>query len=514
MKIPIGNTTSSRLARKDYLMLIVLLALAVFTRFYRLGDASLWLDEVFTIGSAQLPWSTLWVTAYDPTPPLFFSTIKLILNFGDNEWLLRLPSAACGVFTVLFVYSATRKLWDARTAFFTGILLTFSLGNIEYSQEARAYAMAGMFIALSFLGLATLNVRWRDSTSDFSFLAFLKSGGAVYAFGALCALYSHNTAVFYWIGAQFFFAVWWVRPFRFSRLCLLSWFAVNFVVLLIWLPWLFASMEVMDTSMFTWLGQKSFSRALGTIQHVYGFFGGYGVQPYTNILLFSLIVWGALGLRKNPVMLTVLLALVLCSTLAVWAYGFLGTPIFMDRTILWGTLFTTVFAGVGISRLPTSLAYLALAVLVMIGALGFSDYHKSDRAENEEWRDAVGVFNSKQQSGDMLMFRTHYVAHPFLYYVKDRDRRWNVLGVNCRKGVFLFGEMQDNQGQLFVSWSREKPTWNTSAPASKDTSLWVVDSHCFSLESMDLSNRWISARWQLAESYEFKAINLYRFVLR
>ena len=76
------GTPPGSLAKQDYFNLLLLLVLAAGTRFYRLGDASFWADEVFTLKFASLPWSTLWVSAYEATPPLYYTVIRLMMDAG------------------------------------------------------------------------------------------------------------------------------------------------------------------------------------------------------------------------------------------------------------------------------------------------------------------------------------------------------------------------------------------------------------------------------------------------
>ena len=97
----------SCLKRTDWFNLAIVMTIAAATRIYQLGHASLWFDESTTILMARLPWSTLWVTAYDPTPPLYYSVIKVLLNFGHSEFLLRLPSVIFAVLTVAIIYITT-----------------------------------------------------------------------------------------------------------------------------------------------------------------------------------------------------------------------------------------------------------------------------------------------------------------------------------------------------------------------------------------------------------------------
>jgi Dolichyl-phosphate-mannose-protein mannosyltransferase len=482
----------------------------VATRFYRLGDASFWGDEVFTLKAAALPWSTLWVTAYNPTPPLYYSIIRLMMDVSVSEWWLRLPSAIFGTLTVLFAYLATKKISDSRAALASALLLTLSTINIEYSQEGRAYALVGMCIAMSFLGLACLNAHWRKGTSQFTFSNFLKEGGALYGIGVLAALYSHNTAVFFWIAAQFFFLGWWVHPFKFSRNLLATWFVVNFLVLLIWVPWLLASLQVIETDMFTWLRQYELQDAVRVWRMVNSIQPSDRLNILIDAVILLLTLWGWISLRKNVSMAVALFAMLIFSSVVIWAYGFIGTPVFIKRTVLWGSLFSFMLVGIGISRLPLLAGRLVLLALVCIGLAGFYNYNQTNMAENQDWRSPAMIFNQQGSQDDIWLFRTTWPAPAFLHYVDNDQTDRRVLGWSCRKRQPLFGKIESNDVYSKVAWSESNPGW--AAGNITDSTVWVIQSECFDRESVDVSNKWLGQNWERANTYEFRRVALVQWV--
>jgi len=496
--------------RKDYLNLALLLLLAAATRFYRLGDASFWADEIFTLKFASLPWSTLWVSAYEPTPPLLYSILRPMLDVSSAEWWVRLPSAVAGTLTILFAYLAVKKIADSRAALATGLLLTLSIANIEYSQEARAYALVGMWIAMSFLGLASLSARWREDISGFSFPGFLGAGGALYGISVLAALYSHNVAVFYWLGAQVFFLAWWIAPCRFSRGPLLSWFAINLVVLVLWIPWLLASMQVIEDNMFTWLGQVKAYPALQIWRQVNTIQTGFAVDGLLDAVILLLTLWGLVSLRKNRSMAVALLAMLLLSSVVIWAYGFVSVPIFMRRTLLWGSIFSFALVGIGISRLPLLLGRLVLAVLLAAGMLGFYKYDQSHLAENTDWRSAAEVFSEQAGQDDILLFRTTWPARAFLFYVERDQSDRRILGWSCKIRQPLFGKAQVAERYPQVAWSEGDPGWKNNKLT--ESSVWLVENECHDPASITTSDNWLKQNWVLARSFGFKGVTLHQWV--
>jgi len=495
--------------RKDLFHISIVLVIAVATRIYKLGYASVWLDEVATIKISSNPLSTLWVTAYDPTPPLYYSVIHWVLNFGHSEFFLRLPSFAFGVLTVAIIYIATRKIGGSLAAFAASLLLALSFHNIEYSQEARAYALLSLCVSVSFLGLANLYSRWTNTSSGFTFLEFLKCGGGLYGLGLIGALYTHNTAAFYWIGVQFFFLAWWIRPFAFSRSCLGYWFAINLCVLLLWLPWLFASLEVIERGRFSWLQLYDPERAFVVWRGVHGMPSSLLGQPYVDIAILTLGLIGLHSLRRHYAVIGLLVGLLVSSSVVIWAYGLLATPVYMLRTILWGSLFSAVLVGIGAAALPTRVGYGVTLLIFLAGAGGAFDYYDKNRAENESWRSAASLFKEMQRPNDILLFRTDYISMPFFYYIDDYSTDWKVVGWNCRKEYARSGQIEQGEQIMRVNWSDSDISADNPIAKIPDASLWVVESHCH-------PHNWAGAdalfhpNWRLQKTYKFRGVFVHR----
>lgn len=491
------------------LLFIILLASAV--RFYKLGHAALWLDEALTINLSSLPLSVLWITPYDSNPPLFYSIIHFLLQFGHSETLLRTPSAIFGVLTIIVIYFTTRKVSGSLAAFYVALLLSLSFHNIEYGQEARAYALLGLCLSISFLGLINLSLRWKDTCSRFTFREFILCGGGLYALGLIAALYTHNIAVFYWLGAQVFFLAWWFRPFKFSLQCLVIWGALNSVVLFLWLPWMFASFQVMEKGIFSWLGQASPEGAFATWRAIHGFRTVDFAQPYADLLLLITGILGIYSLRKNLTIVALILGLLVCSSVVIWAYGLVSTPVFMLRTILWGSLFSAVLVGIGVSRLPKPLGAVLILAFLSAQSKGVYDYYQTNFAEGESWRDVAAVFNEHQKPNDILLIRNPYVSWPFFYYVEGQSENWDIYGWSCSDSSALSGKIENAISIKTIDWKPSDLSPQNPIPVKKNASLWVIESHCNPKDWTEADALFFPG-WRLQTTYGFKRVYLHLLV--
>jgi uncharacterized membrane protein len=157
MQPEIGN-------RRFFLYAIwIAISIGIALRFYALDRQSLWPDELFSVGLATIVgenpqpvvfkhlhtltiedsfWS--WKFA-DQTPPLYDLVLRGWSGLaGDSDTALRLPSAIFGTALLLFSFFYLRKILPLETLFYYISLLSLSFMLIQYSQEARGYALSSL----------------------------------------------------------------------------------------------------------------------------------------------------------------------------------------------------------------------------------------------------------------------------------------------------------------------------------------------------------------------------------
>lgn len=140
---------------KENSWIILILALATFLRFYHLGFQSAWLDEVHTLKESD-PNMTLSqfnevIMFREGIPHLYFLIVRFLSDgLGASILVARIPSAIGGILTVWFVYLLGKELYDRRAGLISALLLTLNFFHIEYSQEARSYALLAFFTTASF----------------------------------------------------------------------------------------------------------------------------------------------------------------------------------------------------------------------------------------------------------------------------------------------------------------------------------------------------------------------------
>lgn len=131
-------------------LLLLVLMLAFGLRLYGLDSSSFWLDEIFTATAAQmdLPSILRFHLVEAGNPPLTsIITHAVFACLGQSEFVARLPSALFGSVSILLVYEVGKLLWTRKVGIMAALLMAVNAHHVQYSQEARHYALM-VFLAL------------------------------------------------------------------------------------------------------------------------------------------------------------------------------------------------------------------------------------------------------------------------------------------------------------------------------------------------------------------------------
>jgi len=153
------------------------------TRFVRLGEWSLWIDEALSLSDA--------LHGDAPINPLGYWLIGLCARAADgrpDEWLLRILPACFGYATIPLCAWAFRPVAGGRASAAAALVLAASSWHLYWSQNARFYTLAALLVLLG-TGLVLRG--------------FAKGRGALAIFGLAVAATSalaHPTALLVPIG--------------------------------------------------------------------------------------------------------------------------------------------------------------------------------------------------------------------------------------------------------------------------------------------------------------------------
>ena len=140
-----------------YLILTGLTLLALVLRFYKLGQWSFWIDEIYTIGRAQthVNFEAIIGNWWHPSISVIFTGLTLH-SLGVSEWSARLIPAIIGVISIPVLYFPIKKVWNSHISLIAMLLLAISPWHLFWSQNARyftslmlIYLLASFFIFLA-----------------------------------------------------------------------------------------------------------------------------------------------------------------------------------------------------------------------------------------------------------------------------------------------------------------------------------------------------------------------------
>jgi len=136
-----------------HILLICILTLGTFMRFYKIDERCLYPDSLMTINIiSQSSFHEVWSTVTDkfrPDPQLYYIILYYWGLISKSVFWLRAFSAICGALLVLVSYKLAKYLFDLKTALLTSYLVAISPLLVLYSQVIRYNSLNSLLNLLS-----------------------------------------------------------------------------------------------------------------------------------------------------------------------------------------------------------------------------------------------------------------------------------------------------------------------------------------------------------------------------
>jgi 4-amino-4-deoxy-L-arabinose transferase-like glycosyltransferase len=139
-------------------ILAVILLLALGLRLVNLGGRTLWYDEAFAVLFAEKGWDAMVDGTLTPVeggaadvhPLLYYATLNTWMDvFGQKAAAVRLYSVLVGVATVFAAFVLARDWFGDRTGLVAAFITAVAPFHVQYSQEARMYALLALVLVLT-----------------------------------------------------------------------------------------------------------------------------------------------------------------------------------------------------------------------------------------------------------------------------------------------------------------------------------------------------------------------------
>ncbi len=397
-----------------YIILSILI-LAALLRLLQLGSESLWWDEAVTVAIVRLDWGAFWkvLSHFEANMGLYFCLLRLWVNLGESEFVLRSLSALTGVLGVGLVYVLGKRLFDTKVGLIGAALLATNSFHIQYSQEARGYSLMVLLTALS--SRFFLRAIEHSSRNDW----------AGYILSATLAVYTHFFSVLV-LGAHW---VWLILVPRRN----IPWRGLLVAVLAI-------SMLLVPLAIF------ALARGTGQISWI------AKTRPEDAYNLFNSLVGGgrllllAYFVPCSIAFLCALKAWVQWKELfKIWSYAFLLSwlfvplvagfvislwkPVVVDRYFIICLPPLVLLAAVGLSQVrPSWISGVSLIVLLSLSAR--ADFRYYSHPHKEDWRGATAYVVSHAFPKDGILFYPGRARFGFDYYVRRLNpeaQTWQIV---------------------------------------------------------------------------------------
>lgn len=397
--------------RRSLIILVLLLVVAAALRVYRIDSESAWLDETFSIGIARDSVDTiLYETSKDVHPPLYYFLLRgWVVVFGSAVWTARLLSVLLSLGVLAATFFVGGRLVGRGAALVAVALLTVSVFQIEFAQEARMYALMALLATLSMgafmrLFAPVLDRRW--------FVAYVLATSAL--------TYTHVYSAFVVAAQGFILLVGLARSRPDARAPFMRWIFAVALVFVAFLPWL---------PTFTW--QVSHVREAFWIPAPVsnGWFEAFRAYAGANLLLYLLVTLAALGVaslattaapvRDDRPPLLWLLPWMLGPILIPFGLSFLGSSIYLPKYTIAASIPFALLAGAGV----VALRLRAVQAVVLAAAIGLSlqtlpTYYRV--LTKDGWRDAVRSIEQRAAPGDLVLVYPYYNDYAYDFY-RQRD---------------------------------------------------------------------------------------------
>ncbi|MDQ3078040.1 MAG: glycosyltransferase family 39 protein [Pseudomonadota bacterium] len=316
-----------RLTTTEAMALAAIVLTGAALRLVAAGAVPLWTDEALTYVIAQAPPLKLATAPVDPTAPLYYWLHQLLVPDGGSVLAGRSISIVAGILTIPVAFALGRALISGAAGLFAAAWTAFAFPLVDYSQEARAYALLVLLILSSALALhrvvTTKNSPRRRALAAFAVITIL-------------AIYTHFIALF-WVGPALL--ILRVKSGRTSEQGALRdcWLTCGLIVLAAIPEARRVLRYATEANAFHWLRQPSppeFARLLSDQWLPFG---------TTALIVVIALLLVLLAIRSRRFMTAwaqdnraavLILAALLVQPLALWLFGFFVSPVVMARTML------------------------------------------------------------------------------------------------------------------------------------------------------------------------------------
>ncbi len=408
--------------------LVVLLLIGYGLRLVNLGGRTLWYDEAFAVLFAQggleaMLYGTLTPVpggAADIHPLLYYVMLSGWMRvFGQSPEMVRLYSVLVGLVTLAAVYRLGTALFGRRVGVVATLITALAPFHIQYSQEARMYALLALWLALATWAYL---LAWRG-----------RGWGWWAAFGVLAALAMYTQQL-----AAFYLAALGLTPLlarRWDRLA--PTVAAAGLAFLLYLPW-FVNLpgQLGKLQAYYWVPRPSPLRPLLTLRSfatvALDFPAVWNLPTFFVGVVLVVFLLVQIALRRSRMRsaerraLGWVLWLAFGSLALTWLASQVLTPVYLDRALLaQGVVFYVALAWLFVrGGLPKPILAVLVVLWAGVAAVGLYHHVTWQTFPNPPFDRAVAWLREQLAEGDAIIHSNKLTALPMVYYGRGLPQRY------------------------------------------------------------------------------------------
>lgn len=467
-------------------LLVFILLLGFALRFYNLGTESIWLDEASSLKNS--------ITEQKDTghPPIYYLILGYWVNsFGSSEFSLRFPSLIFGVLSVLTLYYVVKTIFNKNVALLSSFLMSISLFQIVYSQEARSYTLLSLLTLLSVLFF--VRIIKRDKKKDYFFYALI----------LILVNYTHYLAILLVIVYNFIF--YFLVNFKQKR-----WFITNLIIIILLSP-LFYALSLNLLRLYSDFRNLSYLAGISyNMFHLLSIIGGIVLFVIFVIFLFwsykkkckirellknlSGLVNKFISKKQGLYLFFLFLIFIIWLIIYINFLDFLMSPYgqFVVRYSFFIAPLFYVLIAIAISKIKArDVTLFFILLFAVISGFSLCVYYAS--ITKEEWNHAAAFLEENVGENEVILVDASYMIGPLEYYLEKYNR-------NIRRIPLLSSTNQEQTASNFTG---------TLPKLLSTQGQWLILSHNW--RSKDFYKLQMDARFNLIQEKHYKDIDIYYY---
>ena len=403
------------LIKKKYSLLIIILFIGIILRVYDLSTESIWLDEGYSIVTAKLDFLQV-ARVQDDIPPLYYLILHWWIQFfGDSEFSVRFPSVIFGLLSILMAYKTAHHLFDKNAGILCSLLISLSVFQIHYSQEARNYSLTALLSLLSMYFFLKFLANNRKSILVFYIL-----------FSALLT-YSHVYGWFIIISQNIYIFSLFLFSRETYKINYNNWILMQISLIIIFAPWIhtFIIRVFDEVPMYTFLQVPNITEK---IIRTFVTFSGSKLLMMVFMLLLMLsiisyeknsgkIIWKDLfssltsyrwqsrfiSTRENYFLMVWLITPIILPLTISRIY----TPIYTYRYAIGASLAFYILVANGINNINHKyIKPIIIVIVTILSLITILNYYT--KINKEQWRDVANYIDRNARNEDLLLFNARF----------------------------------------------------------------------------------------------------------